>query len=170
MGTTRAFWLSERPSRRPGDGRSSYVFSRLTHRARTGSWSSLRRLGQLLESFAVGSRCSSAGTESRRTSPRPGPRPGPGCAAHRTPRPRSRRLWQGRDDPALAPDLVDRRVEPHVGMRLLDRALAERLPLGSEFGADPGDLAARDALHPERADQVVHLAGRDAPRRPPGSA
>jgi hypothetical protein len=67
-----------------------------------------------------------------------------------------------RDHPAVAPDLVEGRVEPHVRVGLFDRTLEERLDLGVELGADPRDLAPGDAVHPERPDQIVHLAGGDA--------
>jgi len=57
---------------------------------------------------------------------------------------------------------VERGIEPHVGVLTFDRTRHERPHLLIEDLADPGNLRAGDAIDPERVDQVVDLAGRDA--------
>jgi hypothetical protein len=53
-------------------------------------------------------------------------------------------------------------VDPQVGPVAFQRAVEEgRDPL-VDFGAEPGDLALRDAAHAERLDEVVDRARRDA--------
>lgn len=63
-----------------------------------------------------------------------------------------------RGDPAGLTDLVERGVEPEVGVLVLDRATQEGSYLLVEHLADPGDLGAGDPVDAERADQVVDLA------------
>jgi hypothetical protein len=49
-------------------------------------------------------------------------------------------------------------VDPHVGVRALQRPVTEALDLFVEFFAQLRDPALGDALHPEGFDQAVHLA------------
>jgi hypothetical protein len=66
------------------------------------------------------------------------------------------------DHPTALPDLVERGIEPDVGVLAFDRAREERLHVLVQHLAEPGDLALGDSVHAERTDQVVDLAGRDA--------
>ena len=65
------------------------------------------------------------------------------------------------DDAAAVADLLDLGVEPQVRVAALERPVAERVDLLVEAGADPRDLALGDP-QPERLDDLVDLAGRDA--------
>jgi hypothetical protein len=55
-------------------------------------------------------------------------------------------------------DLVEGRVEPHVGVLTFDRARRERPDPFIEHLTDPGDLQAGDPIDPEGTDQVIDLA------------
>jgi hypothetical protein len=65
------------------------------------------------------------------------------------------------DDAAAVSHLLHLRVEPQVGVATLERPVAEGLHLLVQAGADARDLALRDP-QPERLDDLVDLAGRDA--------
>jgi hypothetical protein len=60
-------------------------------------------------------------------------------------------------DPAAVADLLDLRVQPQIGVAALQRAVAERIDLLVEAGADPRDLTLRDP-QPERLDHLIDLA------------
>ena len=66
-----------------------------------------------------------------------------------------------RDHSPPFPDLVERGVEPHVGMLGLDGAGQEHLHVFIEGLADPGDLRTGDPVHAQSPDQVVDLPGGD---------
>ena len=65
------------------------------------------------------------------------------------------------EDPAAVADLLHLRIQPQVGVGALERPLPKRVDLLVEALADPRDLALRDP-RPERLDQLVDLASRDA--------
>jgi len=51
-------------------------------------------------------------------------------------------------------------VDPEVGIAPLERSVQERLHPRVDIGAEPADLALRDAAHPGRPYQAVNRAGR----------
>lgn len=67
-----------------------------------------------------------------------------------------------RDDPPVLAHLQVGRVDPEVGPVALKRAIEEGRHPFVDLGAEPGDLALRDAAHAERLHQVVDRARRDA--------
>jgi site-specific DNA recombinase len=67
-----------------------------------------------------------------------------------------------RDDPAPGAHLDERGVQPHVRVRPGERPRAEAGDLGVQLLAEAADLALADAGHPQRLDQLVHAARRDA--------
>jgi hypothetical protein len=63
--------------------------------------------------------------------------------------------------PPAGADLLDLGVDEQIRVAALERALAERLDLLIQQGADPTDLAAADA-QPQRLDKLIHPAGAHA--------
>jgi hypothetical protein len=64
-----------------------------------------------------------------------------------------------RGDPAGLTDLVERRIQPHVGVLTVDRTGQEGPHLLVEDLADARDLAPGDPIDPERLHQIIDLAG-----------
>ena len=67
-----------------------------------------------------------------------------------------------RDDPPVLAHLQVGGIDPEVGIVALDRPVQERLHPFVDLGAEPADLALRDAAMPSALHQVVDRAGRDA--------